>query len=123
MRSLRARWSFILIAVITNLGGGPMAWAHLAANGGHCHVLPAPTVQQSSNDCPEHQAAAREHARPAPSLPCCDGGSCACAAPPAPVTPSLGEPGELRHDTAIAPLPSRDAAPDPLDDSLRPPIR
>lgn len=122
MRSSRAKWSFILIAVITNLGGGPMAWAHLAASGGHCHSAPVPVVQ-SPADCHDHQAPARKHARPGHPLPCCDGGSCACAAPPAPLAGSLAAPADLRHDDALAPRFTRGAAADPLDDTLRPPIR
>lgn len=122
MRSRRAQWTFILLAVITNFGGGPMAWAHLAGSG-HCHTSPAPVMEMPAG-CADHQTA--HHApdsRPSNPLPCCDGGSCACAAPPAPLTMSLIAPTDLRHDTVLATLVYRDAAPVPSDDTLRPPIR
>ena len=121
MHSRRTRWFFIALALITNLGGGPMAWANLATSG-HCHGIPAPVVK-SATDCPEHQAASgQQDPGPAQPLPCCDGGSCACAAPPAPFTLTLIAPTDLRHDTVHAPVDTRSAAADLLDDTLRPPI-
>src|SRR6185369_18059674 len=98
----RARWSFILLALLTNLGGGPMAWAHLATSGGHCHTLRAPSSVPAAPDCHGQQSPARDHASPIHSLPCCEGGTCACAAPPAPAVVSLTTSPDLRHDTARA---------------------
>jgi len=100
-----------------------MAWARLAPSGGHCHTMPAPVMNAAAPDCHQHQAAARDHAQPNHPLPCCDGGSCACAASSAPAVAWLAAPGDLRHDTNRVPLITRDVAPDPLDDTLRPPIR
>jgi len=113
----------VTLALVLNVGGGPMAWAHLAA-GGHCHSTPGSVPEaQAATDCPEHRTGAHERAQPGHALACCDGGSCACAAPPVPLSSSLSAPADPRHDTAIAMLDARHVAPDPLDDPLRPPIR
>ncbi|HTU65186.1 MAG TPA: hypothetical protein VMF52_04515 [Steroidobacteraceae bacterium] len=125
MRTRRGKWTFILVALITNLGGGPMAWAHLAS--GHCHESMAPGAMPAAMDmpadCAEHGAASSREKSPTGSLPCCDGGTCACAAPPAPLSMPLLAPTDLRHDTFDASSPVARVAPDPLDDTLRPPIR
>lgn len=102
MRSIRVKGLFVAIALITNLGGGPMAWAHLAA----------PQAEM---------AGCHEQAPPASPMPCCDGG-CECATPPAPPVMTLDAPADLRHGILSAPPITRLVAPDPLDDTLRPPI-
>lgn len=114
----------VTLALVLNVGGGPMAWAHLAA-GGHCHAAPASVQQvQAPADCPEHHAAnGSPDSSPAHPLPCCDGGSCACAAPPAPPAALVIAPADLRHDTSSPAPIARRASSDPLDDTLRPPIR
>jgi hypothetical protein len=108
MRSIRAKWFFAVLAVILNLGGGPMAWAHLAP------------AEQTEGGCHEQQAAPAE---PTHEMPCCDASSCECATPPAPLAVTLDAPADLRHSTLRAPPVTRLIAPDPLDDTLRPPIR
>jgi hypothetical protein len=117
MRSIRAKWLLTVLALITNLGGGPMAWAHLAApDGSH-----ESSALQMPADCAEH--ARSDHSKPSHPMPCCDGGSCECATPPAPPALTLEAPADRRHDTFRAALATRLVAPDPLDDTLRPPIR
>jgi len=114
----------VTLAFVLNVGGGPMAWAHLAA-GGHCHAAPVPAQQaQAAADCPEHHATqSPADSKPAHPLPCCDGGSCACAVPPAPPAGPSFATADPRHDTSNAAPNARAASSDPLDDTLRPPIR
>jgi hypothetical protein len=115
MRSRRARWFFAVLALAVNLGGGPMAWAHLA---------PAAHSQETSAPAPPMNAGCHEQQTDsATSMPCCDGGACECATPPAPLAVTLDAPTDLRHDALRAPRVTRLIAPDPLDDTLRPPIR
>jgi len=119
----KSRLWAITLALVLNVGGGPMAWAQLAS-GGHCHAAPVPARQtRAAADCPEHHAAqSASESKPAHPLPCCDGGSCACAAPPAPLAGPWIAPADARHDTSnTAPI-SRRVSSDPLDDTLRPPI-
>lgn len=108
MRAVRIKWLFVALALITNLGGGPMAWAHLQ---------PAAPM----TGC--HEQAPTDHVKPAHPMPCCDGGGCECATPPAPPVMTLDAPADLRHETLRAPRVTRLIAPEPLDDTLRPPIR
>jgi hypothetical protein len=125
MRSKQAKWIFCLIAMLLNLGGGPMAWAHLAG-AGNCHEAGASAAAQVSPDCPEHHAskAADDRGPTAPpaTAPCCDGGSCVCAAPPsipacAVITPTPP------MSIALSPEVGLDATPSTfIDDALRPPI-
>jgi hypothetical protein len=124
MRSIRAKRIFCLLAALLNLGGGPMAWAHLAGTGS-CHEAEASTAAQDSSDCPEHQASKpADDPRPtAPaSLPCCDGGNCVCAAPPSIATCTVIPSPQLRG-IALNTEVRLDAAPSTfIDDALRPPI-
>src|SRR5690349_6447505 len=99
MLSRRAKWSFVLFAVISNLGGGPMAWARLSPSGGHCHTQPTPSTNGAAPHCHEHRASTPDHLQPNHSLPCCDGGSCACTAPPSSAADSPAAIAEVRHDT------------------------
>jgi hypothetical protein len=112
----RTRLWALALALITNLGGGPMAWAHLGAGAQHeSAASPMPA------DCTQHVQP--DHSQPVQPMPCCDSGNCECAAPPAPPVMSLHSPADSRHDTLLAPPVARLLAPDPLDDPLRPPIR
>jgi len=119
----RSRLWAVALALALNLGGGPMAWAHLAAGGGHCHTTSAPAVRADAH-CPGHSMdTVRAHAQPGHPLPCCDGGACSCATPPAPAALTLAAPAVLPiHSAAATPAP-HPVASGPLDDSLRPPIR
>lgn len=117
MRSIRAKWLLTVLALTINLGGGPMAWAHLATP----DKAHASAAGQMPADCAEH--AQPDHSNPAHPMPCCDTGSCECATPPAPPALTLEAPADLRHDTFRGAPATRLIAPDPLDDTLRPPIR
>jgi hypothetical protein len=123
MPSRRAKWFLTVLAALVNLGGGPMAWAHLAASG-KCHESVPPAVQMSP-DCPQHHSGAhpnKEHPQAPHSLPCCDGGSCACAAPPS-ISASVSLPQSSQVVIVSTPEPRLTAAPSTiLDDALRPPI-
>jgi hypothetical protein len=108
----------LVLAVLLNVLGSPMAWAQWlepdsGANGAqspgagvdHCagHVS-----QDSSQD-------------PAP-LPCCASGDCQCAAPA--MTTGMDCPTWTALRPTMAPCPAGTAVPeDLLDDALRPPIR
>jgi hypothetical protein len=118
MRSTRAKWFFAALAVLTNLGGGPMAWAHLAP-AAHSREAAEPAIQMPA--C--HEQAQPGAAEPAHPMPCCDGGACECATPPASLAVAIDATADLRHDALSAPPIARLIAPDPLDDTLRPPIR
>lgn len=114
MKSRRARWSIALLAVLLNLGGGPVAWAHWLE-------AAAPQDTAMPEECAAH--ATPTDAMPDPgAMPCCEGGECNCAAPPAmaaiaPATLAV-LPATPPRSFDIPALP-----PHPLDDSLRPPIR
>jgi hypothetical protein len=104
-----------VLALLLNLGGGPMAWAQLA---------PADSDAAPAVPCPMHEASASVDAGTAhAALPsCCAAGGCACAALPVPpIVPALQAPFMI----AIAALvpPGRGLAPSALlADPLRPPI-
>jgi hypothetical protein len=115
VRSVRIKWLFVALALITNLGGGPMAWAHLSPSR-HSHEAAMPMAGGCHEQAPSDST-------PAPPMPCCDGSACECATPPAPPVMTLDAPADLRHETLRAPGATRLVAPDPLDDTLRPPIR
>jgi hypothetical protein len=121
MRTKRAKWFLTVLAALLNLGGGPMAWAHLAA-AGSCHESGMPAVQMSP-DCPQHHTSTQPDRPLAPhSLPCCNGGSCACAAPPS-IPASAFLPQLSQVVVASTPELSLTRAPATiLDDALRPPI-
>jgi hypothetical protein len=115
VRSIRIKWLFVALALITNLGGGPMAWAHLSPAGHAQEASAAPMT-----GCHEQ---AQPDSKPAHPMPCCEGSACECATPPAPPVVTLDAPADLRHETLRAPPVTRLVSPDPLDDTLRPPIR
>lgn len=124
MRSKRAKWFLVAFATLFNLGGGPMAWAHLMG-AGNCHESPTPAASPMPADCPEH------HGRNAPNnetplashdMPCCDGGSCACAVPSS-ISTSVFPVQHLEVAIASTPkLPFTAATSTIIDDALRPPI-
>jgi len=99
-----------------------MAWAHLAARS-HCHGTSTPAaVMDMPADCHEHAAGARAHAQHGAELPCCADGGCVCATPPAPMSLHVPAIPDARHDTLRARASPTTVSPDPLDDTLRPPI-
>src|SRR4026207_2442937 len=105
MRSTRSRWLMTALALIVNLGGGPMAWAHLSGSGGH-HSESSPALQMPAN-CERHPLARREHQPAAPPRrppppPGCAAGSCDCATPPAPPAFTFEAPAGLRHESPPA---------------------
>lgn len=123
MRSQRTKWFMTVLAVLFNLGGGPMAWAHLAG-AAKCHDS-APAVAQMSPDCPQHhlgKTSGDRHASAPHTLPCCAGGSCACGAPfSMPASASFVPSSSI----IIGSIPEPPVATAPsaiIDDALRPPI-
>lgn len=123
MQSKRAKWFMTVLAVMLSLGGGPMAWAHLAG-AAKCHES-TPTTVQMAPDCPLHHLTKPSGDRhsPAPhTLPCCAGGSCVCGAPfSMPASASFVQTSaiviESTSERPVAAAPSTI-----IDDTLRPPI-
>jgi hypothetical protein len=124
MRSKRAKWLLIVFATLVNVGGGPMAWAR-SMGAGNCHESSTPAVSPMPADCPEHHGgtAPNNEKPPAPrDMPCCDGGSCACAAPSS-ISASEFLVDYFEVAIASSPKPPFTAAPSTIiDDALRPPI-
>jgi hypothetical protein len=122
MRSKRVKWLFSVLAVLCNLGGGPMAWAHLAG-AGNCHEAGKPAAVQMTPDCPQHHAGSHKQASPGSrQLPCCGGGSCACGAPSSiPSVNFVAQPENIVV-SLVAGSRSMDAPSEYIDDALRPPI-
>ena len=124
MRSQRSKWFLAVLAVLVNLGGGPMAWAHLLG-AEKCHEASTPAVSPMPADCPEHRGSGAPGHEKAPAphgMPCCDGGSCTCAVPHSmPAALFLVQSFEI----GIAPTPALSPETVPstiIDDALRPPI-
>jgi hypothetical protein len=110
----RTRWPLVVLAILLNLGG-------YSASGAHAVGMRAPGAGAMAPDCTAHAQADDDRPAPAPSLPCCEGGDCHCAAPPAVAarvlfTAQPAPPAALPYFHA-PPLPHR-----LLEDSLRPPI-
>ena len=123
MQPKRLKWFMTVLAVLINLGGGPMAWAHLAG-AAKCHGEAAVTVQMSP-DCPGHHESKSTGDRYAPgphALSCCADVSCACGAP----SSMLASVSFVQSSTIIiesSSAPPTTAAPSTfIDDALRPPI-
>ena len=116
VKSRRSRWTLAVLAVMLNLGGGPVAWAHW---------LDGATTQAATmpGECHEHAGAPSPGDTTDPgTLPCCEGGDCNCAAPPAVAAmPTLIE-TRVPHIARPATPDSSALPPEPLDDDLRPPI-
>jgi hypothetical protein len=109
----------LALAFVLNVAGSPMAWAHVlgaAFQGAHA---PAAAMAPA---CHGHEAPApADHGQGSPSLPCCAGGACTCAAPAlgaldVPRAVRLPQPSFSAPVAAVA-LPSQ-----PIEDTLRPPI-
>jgi hypothetical protein len=113
----RRRWPLVVLAILLNVGGSPMAWAHAFA-------VPAAMDPEMPSDCAAHaESRITSDGQTSPgTLPCCDGGDCHCAAPPA-----LASPAPSASPSALPAAPPGFLAPAlprlPLDDNLRPPIR
>lgn len=118
MEWVRARRVVMVLACLVYALGSPMAWAqwmdtnpagqaasHADLDGAPCHDAPA-AGESSAPD----------------SMPCCDDGSCTCAAPALSVYLSPGAPARLRTPF-IAPFDTSTMPARPLDDTLKPPIR
>jgi len=112
---MRSRLAVLLIAALLNVAGSPMAWASLLGGAG---AGPAPH-QELADSC--HGQAPGQPSAP-DSMPCCDGGGCYCAAPAlsVPIVPATTR---LPHPGVSAPFDTSALPANPLDDSLRPPIR
>lgn len=109
------RW-LATLALIFNVLGSPMAWAH--AFGAHEQAdVPA---SQMTPAC--HGAAAGEPSSVPDLPPCCDGGGCHCAAPALSIFAVVAA-GRAPHPPFSAPFESAAQPAHPLDDTLRPPIR
>jgi hypothetical protein len=124
MQLPRARWSVVLLATLLNVAGSPMAWANVlgeAAASEAAISMVGAAQMAATGDCHGHAPGADEPPDAPDSTDCCDGGGCYCAAPALAVLiiealrvprPGVFELGE----TSAMPA-------NPLDDSLRPPIR
>jgi hypothetical protein len=117
MRSRRAKWTLALIAALLNLAGSPMAWAS---------ALGSPSIPDATSTLPPAEESCHGQAEDQPqapdSMPCCEGGSCYCAAPAQSVA-LVAETRRLPAMGANAPFDTSTLPANPLDDSLRPPIR
>jgi hypothetical protein len=97
-----------------------MAWANLL---GATDVPGAAATQEpASQSCHGHAQGPDEPATAPDSMPCCDGGGCYCAAP-ALTLPMVPETRRLPHLNVFGPFDTSALPANPLDDSLRPPIR
>jgi hypothetical protein len=129
MRFPRARWSVVLLATLLNVAGSPMAWANVlhdatttgAVTSELATSIAAASQVPATDDCHGHAQVADAPSQAPDSMDCCDGSGCSCAAPAlalpvieSPRPPALGV-FELL-ETSVVPA-------NPLDDSLRPPIR
>ena len=116
----RARALVAAVAILLNLFGSPMAWANVLGGASDAEA-PANSAPAMEN-CHGH-APAPDEPGPAPdSMPCCDGGGCYCAAPALSV-PIVVEPQRLPHLGVVVLFDTSALPANPLDDSLRPPIR
>lgn len=117
MRSPKAKWFHLILAVLINFGGGPMVWAHLAQT---------PNSQMAAEECPEHRGAAQDNDDQVPSghdsLPCCGGGACVCGCPSSPPLLISIPPGRFEYTVPRNEVRFAEPASALLDDPLRPPI-
>ena len=119
MLSRRARWSVAIVAALLNFAGSPMAWAQLL---GGTQVPEPASLQPDGDNCHGHAQDLDQPSTAPGSMPCCDGGGCYCAAPALSV-PTVSETTHLPHLGVSALFDSSALPANPLDDSLRPPIR
>jgi hypothetical protein len=114
---MRSRLAVLLIAALLNVAGSPMAWANLLGGA----AAETATHEELADGC--HGQAQATDQLPAPdSMPCCDGGGCYCAAPALPM-PIVPQTTRLPHQGVSAAFDTSALPANPLDDSLRPPIR
>jgi hypothetical protein len=117
MKIRRSRWTLAVLAVMLNLGGGPVAWAHWLDGA-------ATSAAALPGECHEHDGAPATGDMPDPgSMPCCERGDCNCAAPPAVAALPILVETRVPHVANPATPATAALPPDPLDDDLRPPIR
>jgi hypothetical protein len=118
MLSPRAKAAILVLAVLLNVLGSPMAWARwLAPDSG---ANSGQSLGAAADHCAGH--AAQDSPQDPVPLPCCASGDCQCAAPAMPAAMDCPTWTALRP--TIAPCPAGIAVPeDLLDDALRPPIR
>jgi hypothetical protein len=114
---MRFRPAVLLIAVLLNVAGSPMAWANLLAG----TAAETASHHEPAESCHGQTQAPDQPSAP-DSIPCCDGGGCYCAAPAlsVPIVPAATR---LPHPGVSAPFDTSALPANPLDDSLRPPIR
>ena len=117
MKKARSFRFALFLALLLNALGGPMAWAQWLGGGNHAHA--AATGMAPS--CHGHDAVPSGHSAGSGDMPCCDGGSCACAAAALVVFVTL-QTADARHPAMDAPFEMAALPAHPLDDSLRPPI-
>lgn len=121
MRQARVKWTISAIAVLLNVLGSPMAWAQWLETDSGGQAAYSPEIE--SAPCHGHEASAADELASAPgSMPCCEGGSCTCAAPALFIylAPHLSR---APHPPFIAPFDTSALPAHPFDDTLRPPIR
>jgi len=114
---MRSRLAMVLIAALLNVAGSPMAWANLLGGA----ATETASHQGLAESC-HGQAQAPDQPSAPDSMPCCDGGGCYCAAPALSV-PIVAATTRLPHPGVSAPFDPSALPANPLDDSLRPPIR
>jgi hypothetical protein len=132
MRKRFLKRLIVAMALLLNLGGSPVSWAHLMT-----HEMIGPTttltgtVVASTEPHGEHcaeQAASTDREEPGGSKgthrtpSCCAGGLCHCGCPPAPALTSQTD--SIRFDLPLRTIEPSSPAPGaaPLGDPIRPPI-
>jgi len=97
-QSRRAQGFWVALVVLLNLGGGPMAWAHLAGSAVF-HTVSTQNDAQGTEHCAQHST--KMPASPASDhhggLPCCSSqASCHCSCPSLSLFATVLTPTELR---------------------------
>jgi hypothetical protein len=110
----------LALALLLNVPGSPMAWSEWLGAGTMSHGM---DTRMESAPCHDQESAHEGEPATAPApMPCCDSGSCTCAAPAlfiyvaATITRAPHPPFVAATDTSMLPA-------NLLDDTLRPPIR
>lgn len=114
LRSLRYVLALVLVL---NAFGSSMAWAHFLGGGPDSQ----PAAAEMAPGCHDADTSTSSHSDPG-GMPCCDDGSCTCAAA-ALLTCGSPTAAHLPPATSMAPADTPALPTHPLDDTLRPPIR